>query len=484
MSHLSRTGRRCAAWAALMVALTMVSCTSADEAELPWSTPQTPWPPTPTTPTPRTQPPAPTTPSTVTTALGWARADFQTHAGKRYCTGTRHVLYVPEYKAWVGAEDCGGNRYKLYMSTRETGTYYEIADYSGHGQDHCELVNPAFKLPTEGDITSGGCTDCAVGQSIDVDGVPIYARTRYGEQFQQVTASPGTELTTGWYACGVSIPGAPSAEFGKKVIFSHTRANQSWTVPQGVTRIRVKLWGAGGGGPGEPTAGAGGGGAFALVTLPVTPGEVLTVIVGGGGEAGNLYSSSTAAHGGGGMTGARSGGGGGRSAIRRSTTELATAGGGGGAADNANGTFGDGGPGGASGHDGKEGATPNTTPGLRGRGASPTQGGAGGTSVGATSNGQAGTPFQGGHALAESSSGNGGGAGGGGYYGGGAGGGDTLSGAAGGGGGGSSYAPGGVIVDGSGRNAGNVTDADHASGIGMGGQGTAAAGHGRIVISY
>jgi hypothetical protein len=45
----------------------------------------------------------------------------------------------------------------------------------GHGQDHCELVNPAFTIPNE-DITSGGCTSCSVGGVVDVMDVPVFAR--------------------------------------------------------------------------------------------------------------------------------------------------------------------------------------------------------------------------------------------------------------------------------------------------------------------
>lgn len=281
-----------------------------------------------------------------------------------------------------------------------------------------------------------------------------------------------------------SVRGLPNCPASSKVTFDHTGANQTWTVPSGVTSIRVKMWGAGGGGPMSlNNSGYGGGGAFTDVTLPVTPGEALTVVVGGGGAAGG-GTAGIAAYGGGGATGPQhAGGGGGRSAIRRGTTELATAGGGGGAASNADGTYSDGGPGGLNGHDGKDGDSTDGTYGLKGRGATATAGGAGGTSVGATFTGQAGTQFKGGDAEANWGLGNNG-AGGGGYYGGGAGGGDTHGGQAGGGGGGSSYAPNGTVIDGSGRNAGNMTDVDYSRGIGMGGQGRNAGGHGRVVIIY
>lgn len=67
-------------------------------------------------------------------------------------------------------------------------------------------------------------------------------------------------------------------------------ANGSFTVPQGVYRIKVRLWGGGGGG-GAATAAAGsgsggGGGGFAEGVFDVTPNQVLTATVGAAGAAG------------------------------------------------------------------------------------------------------------------------------------------------------------------------------------------------------
>lgn len=59
----------------------------------------------------------------------------------------------------------------------------------------------------------------------------------------------------------------------------------TWTVPAGVTRVRIKAWGGGGGG-GYTTGGApagGGGGAFVEYTFNVTPGQNITGSVGAGG---------------------------------------------------------------------------------------------------------------------------------------------------------------------------------------------------------
>ena len=122
------------------------------------------------------------------------------------CTGERFVRYDAHYSAWVGAILCGAsNRYKLYMSGTRNEPFLQIADYAGHGQDHCELVNPAFTMPNEDDITSGGCTTCEVGDLIDVQNVPVYARAVLGEQFERVTSRFWADLTTSFYSCGVSL---------------------------------------------------------------------------------------------------------------------------------------------------------------------------------------------------------------------------------------------------------------------------------------
>lgn len=137
---------------------------------------------------------------------GWESVDFETLSPPS-CDGPRFIRRDERYDVWVGAILCGDrDRYKLYMSEARTEPFLEIADYAGHGQDHCELVNPAFRIPDEDDITSGGCTDCEVGPLVDVDGIPVYARARFGEPFELVQARFWADLTTTFYACGVAIP--------------------------------------------------------------------------------------------------------------------------------------------------------------------------------------------------------------------------------------------------------------------------------------
>ena len=71
------------------------------------------------------------------------------------------------------------------------------------------------------------------------------------------------------------------SNFGNKVTCNFTGSAQTFTVPAGVTALRIKAWGAGGGGP--FLSGQGGAGGFVRADVVVTPGPVITINVGQGG---------------------------------------------------------------------------------------------------------------------------------------------------------------------------------------------------------
>jgi hypothetical protein len=180
-----------------------------------------------------------------------------------------------------------------------------------------------------------------------------------------------------------------------QILFT-TTGTQNWTVPVGITEISAVVVGGGGGGAGGEsgrnegvTGGAGGG--LAYGTFAVTPGEILTVVVGTAGTAG--------ASGGDGGTGGTSSiargatvllqGGGGQGGLERVTTtrtggtSTGTEREGGGAGGNSGGNSTDtgSGGGGAGGYSAAGGAG-----GTTGAGSSSTGGGGGGG--GATNSGQ------------------------------------------------------------------------------------------------
>ena len=63
-------------------------------------------------------------------------------------------------------------------------------------------------------------------------------------------------------------------------------ANDTWTVPAGVHRARIRAWGGGGGGQSAAVVG-GGGGEYAEEVVNVIPGEAHTVTIGAGGAIAN-----------------------------------------------------------------------------------------------------------------------------------------------------------------------------------------------------
>jgi hypothetical protein len=225
---------------------------------------------------------------------------------------------------------------------------------------------------------------------------------------------------------------APPAQAAgsQTMTFDYTGKSQTWTVPPSVTEATFDVFGASGGNvAGGATGGLGG---EARATLAVTPGHVVTIMVGGKGADGPVGAAGNGgfnggANGGPGTTSPAYGpaGGGGASDVRVDGTDLAhralVAGGGGGGAN----LYSDNGP-------AKGGAGGGLT-GGNGINANTPYGGVGGNQDGTSGSGQLGNGSPG--AYGDVNTGNPGGGGGGGYWGGGGG----PSGA--GGGGGSGYGP-------------------------------------------
>ena len=297
-----------------------------------------------------------------------------------------------------------------------------------------------------------------------------------------ISVDPNFQLDT------IFIGGAYTS-INDTLVLNHTGTSQFFTVPQGVYSINVKGWGAGG--AGGSRCHWGGAGGFASATIPVTPGEVLEIIVGGGGSPAPQDNSTgqPGGFGGGGdggsglydgsVWGAEGSAGGGRTAIRRNGTEIFTIGGGGGAASCRNGGAG----GGYVGED----AYDSGRPPYLAQGGTQTQGGNG--AIGGTDNGEDGRKFEGGDGGSHTSSVNyGGGGGGGGFFGGGGGSGGGNAGGASAGAGGSSYVdhPGNtdkVTIGGVGRLPGNMDDPDRINNAGEGGD-KSGGKHGLLIIRW
>ncbi|HEX5590323.1 MAG TPA: hypothetical protein VFX65_08555 [Candidatus Limnocylindrales bacterium] len=218
------------------------------------------------------------------------------------------------------------------------------------------------------------------------------------------------------------------------VTFLHTGAEQTWTVPAGVTAIQVVLTGGRGGTTvGAPTPG----GAHRVAgELVVSPGQLLYVEVGGHGSPGSESTPGAGGFNGGaaGGSAASAGAGGGGSSDLRTLPRLDPASPGS-RLIVAGGSGGSGGSGGGGGPAGGAGGSASAPGGRGGQPGTSAAGGIGGTGTVAGSDGAA---LLGG-AGGGDPQGGGGGGGAGGYFGGGGGGAGGLGTGGGGGGGGSSY---------------------------------------------
>lgn len=96
----------------------------------------------------------------------------------------------------------------------------------------------------------------------------------------------------GTWPAGVSLQG-PAGSAGPSgsgvpnvAVFNYSSATQLFTVPEGVTRIAIEAWGPGEGGRGNGGQLSGASGGYCYKVLTVSPGEVLSIVVGQGGYGG------------------------------------------------------------------------------------------------------------------------------------------------------------------------------------------------------
>ncbi len=314
-----------------------------------------------------------------------------------------------------------------------------------------------------------------------------YWAARPGSPFTVV----GNEIFTSGnlFATKYSAGAVPLTTVG----FAYTSdVTQTFTVPAGVTSLRVKMWGPGGGTGNYSGSGGGGAGGYSTGFISVTPGEQLILVVGSGGKK-SVSSNGNGGLGGwpGGGFGARgdasAGGGGGYTGIFNTSISqanaLMVAGGGGGASGFGN--YGAGGGGGLTG-----GSSAST-----GKGGSQVAGGLNSNNTSSPAY-TVGGMFTGGTAFTDNTTSVGvdSGGGGSGYWGGGAG---QSDGGAGGGGSGFVHAI--RITSGSttaGANAPvgtaaaqptNTTDLNYIAGVGIGGAATGTGtngGDGYIVFQW
>lgn len=133
----------------------------------------------------------------------WSRATFTFPPDDLSCAGDQVIRFDADQGLWVGLVSCGGTELRVYLSAAESGPYLPALDVAGHGQDHCQLVDPTFTIPNEDDITSGGCATCATSTNLPLEGVPGWYRAFYGEPFTYVERTGEWSWQTSRLDCGV-----------------------------------------------------------------------------------------------------------------------------------------------------------------------------------------------------------------------------------------------------------------------------------------
>lgn len=128
------------------------------------------------------------------------------------CSGDEKVFLNSRYNKWVKVVLCSASRYDILLSDAQSGPFSKVGDTSGHGQDHCELVNNSFAaLRSDDDVKSGNCPNCEVAGAGSVTNLPdifgknIFYRSRMGETFTFGAATSSGIHTSCWYECGVSF---------------------------------------------------------------------------------------------------------------------------------------------------------------------------------------------------------------------------------------------------------------------------------------
>ena len=138
-------------------------------------------------------------------------------ADEMNCDGASFRRFDARYGLWVGLVSCGVG-YRFFLSETADGSYLPAADYGGHGQDLCELLDPDFSISLEDIITSGGCTECAIGHNYSFVAGEVFARGTFGQSFTRGEApawgplqSSVSQCATGPLECALSMPLADCA---------------------------------------------------------------------------------------------------------------------------------------------------------------------------------------------------------------------------------------------------------------------------------
>jgi hypothetical protein len=198
----------------------------------------------------------------------------------------------------------------------------ELAVNTADGKLYTEHTGGVVKEIIPSTVVDGGITANKLASNAVTTAKIADANVTVAKISASGTPSSSTYLRGdgSWQAAG-GLPGLTGQVFS---------SNGTYTIPSGVTRIKVSCYGGGGSGAGSNpelgSGGAGGSGAYSVKYLTgLTPGNTLSVTVGAGGAASGSTSSGNS---------------GGTSSVASGTQSITTISGGGGGGGNYNGSGG------------------------------------------------------------------------------------------------------------------------------------------------
>jgi hypothetical protein len=207
-----------------------------------------------------------------------------------------------------------GNDYPSFCWAAFSGTQATwVFDYleNGNATPSATSLNTGSLTPSQdNELVIAALSDngTGTGRSINnsftiIDQIGLVASQHFGGglAYKVQTATTAVDAAWSWSSALQAFTSITAFRESSSFIAETYRSGTSWTVPGGVTSVRVRIWAGGGSGGGYNccATGGGGGGFSERTTKSVTPGATISYTVGAGGAApgntvGNAGVGSTA----------------------------------------------------------------------------------------------------------------------------------------------------------------------------------------------
>lgn len=191
-------------------------------------------------------------------------------AKRLHIKGVNEILRIQGSTPWIGFLNDTDGDYRGYLYYPDTSLVFGSA--SGTNMPLIIAPNNAGLLYATGDQRVG-IGKASPTEKLDINGnINIEGNVK----IKGTSGQPGQMLTTD--NAGNTV-WSNMCEYRHMATYYYSPSAQTFTVPAGVTRLSVELWG-GGGNSNANNAYAGSGGGYIRANLDVTPGSTITINVG------------------------------------------------------------------------------------------------------------------------------------------------------------------------------------------------------------